>query len=120
MRRVCCLGRPPAAGRPALCGTHKHSQDNPDSGRQRLTLAAQFLQEAGALGALHGPAPCSSLLLLLLLQSSSLGSGVFDPAKGFWRKVQNPVRFAARLLADGLLQACASLLRRAVGAQTWP
>ena len=102
---------------------NKHPQDNPDSCRQRLglTLAAQFLQEAGAVGAVHDLALCSPLLLLLLLlQGSSLSSGVLNPAEGFWRKVQNPVRVAARPLADGLLQACASLLRCAVGAQTCP
>ena len=36
------------------------------------------------MSAVHGLAPCSALLLLLLLlQCSSLGSGVFNPAEDF-------------------------------------
>ena len=73
------------------------------------------------MSAVHALVPCSLLLLLLLLlQCSSLGSSIFNPAEGFWCKVQNPVRGAARSLADGLLQACGSLPRHAVGAQTCP
>ena len=56
--------------------------------RQKLTLAAQFLQEAGAVGAMYGLVPRRPLLvLLLLLQCSSLGSGVFNSAEGLRRKL---------------------------------